>query len=159
MSRNFIKKKHPHAVDPIFQSRLLNIFVKRWIRDGKKSLSYRVFYSVLYTIQQKTRGIPIAIIEHRVRMVRPLIDVRSVRIRRAVYIVPIEVDQQLGVCNSIRWIRASAKVRQGKSIIFRLSEEIISSACGIGSSIRKREEVHRLAESNKAFSRYRFSNR
>jgi small subunit ribosomal protein S7 len=125
------------------------------MRIGKKSKSYRVFYSVLYTLQQKTNGIPIAIVEHSVRMVRPLLSVKSFRIRGAAYLVPVEVSQKLGICSSIRWIKASAGTRQGKSIILRLSEEFLAARCGIGASIRKRDEVQRVAESNKAFSRYR----
>jgi small subunit ribosomal protein S7 len=158
MFLNFKKKKNLHDVDPIYKSRLLNRFVNNWIRKGRKSKSYRVFYSVLYTIQKKTNGIPTRIVEHRVRMVRPLVRVQSFRIRGTVYLVPIEVRQKIGICNSIRWIRASAKTRQSKgtSIALCLAEEIIAAACGVGGSIRKREEVHRIAESNKAFSRYQF---
>lgn len=155
---NIKKKKKLCDVDPIYQSRLLNTFVSNWMRKGKKSRSYRVFYSVIYTIQQKTSGIPMAIVEHRVRMVRPVVSVKSLRIRGTVYLVPIQVRQKLGICNSIRWIRASAKLRKSKgtSIALCLAKEIIAAACGVGGSMRKREEVHRVAETNKAFSRYAF---
>jgi len=126
------------------------------MRDGKKCLAYRTFYSVLYTIQQKTQSLPIIIVEQRVRIVCPLFELRSLRVGGALYQLPVEVRPILGISTAIRWILNSADVSRRRSIIVSLSEQIIAARCGIGGAIRKREEVHRIVESNKAFSRYQF---
>jgi small subunit ribosomal protein S7 len=156
MSSNSLQKSRSYNVDPIYQSRILYIFVNRCIRNGKKSISYRTFYSVLHTIQQKAQGVPIIVVEQRVRIVCPVFELRHLRIGGALYQVPVEVSPALRICTAIRWILNAANTRQAKSRIIRLVDEIIAARCGIGGAVIKREEVHRIVESNKAFSRYNY---
>jgi small subunit ribosomal protein S7 len=153
-----LKKENICEIDPILQSRILNIFVTHLIRKGNKSQSYREFYAVIYAIKRQTKGTPVAIIEHRVRIVQPIVSIRSVRLGGTVYQVPVEVSKNVRIFNSMHWILTTAATRKRKNIVVRLSEEIIDCVIGIGGAVRKRDEVHRIAEANKAFSRYTFLN-
>jgi len=142
--------------DPIYQSILVQKIVNRLIRHGKKSLSYRIIYSVLYKIQEKTQREPLAILEYAVRIVTPTVQLRTRRVGGANYQVPQEVSPRRGITLAIQWILVAARARPRRGIINCLSTEILDAACGSGGSIRKREEIHRIAEANKAFARYRF---
>jgi small subunit ribosomal protein S7 len=155
MFYHYFQKKRD-VMDPILISSVLNIFVNHWIRKGYKSQSYREFYAVLYAIKRQTNVTPIALIEHRVRMVQPAVSIKSVRLGGTVYQVPVEVSPKIRIFNSIHWILAAAAARKGNNAVVRLSEEILDCVIGLGGSLRKREEVHRIAEANKAFSRYHF---
>jgi small subunit ribosomal protein S7 len=147
--------KSPYAYDPVYQSALVHIFVTRIIEDGKKSLAYRILYSVLRRIQEKTHREPLAILEHAVRVVIPTVQLKARRVGGAVYQVPVGVSPRRRTVIAIQWILAAACLRSGHSIVDRLTIEILDAASGNGGAIRKREEIHRLAEVNKAFARYR----
>lgn len=154
MCSRFRQKSFRYNIDPIYQSRILYIFVNHWIRKGQKSLSYRIFFSILYIIQQKINRTSMVLIEQRIRMVCPVFELRSFRVSGAIYQLPIEISTTFGICTAIRWILNSASIRQVKSIIICLSEEIVSSRCGIGGAVQKQEDIYRIVEANKAFSRY-----
>jgi len=156
MSRRRTSKKRQYSSDPIYQSILVSIIITRLMRHGKKSLSYRILYSILNAIQRKTRREPIAILEHAVRIVIPTVQLKSRRVGGTTYQVPTEVGPRRGTALAIQWIIAAAQSRPGPDMVTRLSIEIIDSANGNGSAVRKREEVHRMAEANKAFASYRF---
>jgi small subunit ribosomal protein S7 len=154
--RQKILKKRFYKVDPLYQSILVHLIVNRLIRHGKKSLSYCILYNVLDKIQEKTSREPLAILEHAIHMVIPTIQLKSRRVGGTNYQVPIEVNPRRGIAMAIQWILARASTRQGNDIVTRFSIEIIDAARGNGNAVRKREEVHRIAEANKAFARYRF---
>jgi small subunit ribosomal protein S7 len=126
------------------------------MRNGKKSLAYRILYSSFRQIQEKVQGEPLSIMEHAIRVVTPTVQLKSRRVGGATYQVPIEVSPRRGIAIAIRWILISSYYRPGLNIASRLSIEIMDAACGVGGAVRKREEVYRIAEANKAFTRYRF---
>ena len=132
------------------------IFVNHWIRNGKKSISYRIFYSILYTIQQKVYNISIIIIEQRIRIICPVFELQYFRISGAIYQIPIEISLTFRICIAIKWILNAANIRQIKSKIICLVDEIIAAGCGIGRAIIKQGEIHRIVELNKTFSRYNY---
>jgi len=151
-----INKQRTYCKDPVYQSVLLNIFANRLIRNGKKTLAYRILYSVLHEIQLETgQNSAIPILEHAVRIVIPPVQLKALRIGGAVYQVPIDVKLNVGISIAIQWILNASSNRQGNSIVSRLFNEIIQARCGSGGAIRKRREVCRIAEANKAFARYR----
>jgi small subunit ribosomal protein S7 len=156
MSRRSIQKKENYNSDPVYQSVLVHIFVTRIMRNGNKSLAYRILYSSFRQIQEKVRREPLSIMEHAVRVVTPSVQLKSRRVGGATYQVPIEVSPRRGIAIAIRWIFMSSRSRPGRNFDNRLSIEIMDAACGVGGAVRKREEVYRIAEANKAFTRYRF---
>ena len=156
MSRRRKQKKRFYSTDPVYQSILVNMFVAQFILDGKKSLAYRIFYSALQNIQDKTQRDPLIILEYSVRIVIPTVKLKSRRLGGTTYQVPVKVKTYQGISTSIRWILKFARQRPGTTIGKRLSIEILDRASGTGSSIQKRKEIHSIAESNKSFVRYRF---
>jgi small subunit ribosomal protein S7 len=132
------------------------MIVNNFMRCGKKTCSYRILYAVLEEIREKARSEPLAIFEHSIRIVTPKVQLKSRRVRGTTYQVPIEIREQYGVTIAIKWILTAARANHGLNIITQLSIEILDAARGNGGAIRKREEVQRIAESNKAFARYRF---
>jgi len=152
------KKKIWFYVDQAYQSYLVTIFTNRLIKHGKKSISYKILYSTLQKIQRKTKRNSLALLEHSTRKVIPNVHLISRRIGGTTYQVPVEVNAHQGTVIAIQWILFSARSRQGVSMVDCLSSEILDIVQGKGRSIRKREEVHRMAEANKAFARFRFSN-
>nr|BBI28670.1 fusion protein of ribosomal protein S12 and ribosomal protein S7 [Dinophyceae sp. MRD-151] len=157
MSRRHTPKKRFYSPDPKYQSILVHIIVNRIMRKGKKSLSYRILFSVLHKIKEKTQREPLAILEYAVRIVVPTVQLKSRRVGGATYQIPIEVRPRRGTAIAIQWIVAAARARPGRDIVSLLSIEIMEAARGSGRAVRKREEVQRMAEANKAFARYRFS--
>jgi small subunit ribosomal protein S7 len=157
MSRRHTPKKRSYSPDPKYQSILVHIIVNRIIHHGKKSLSYRILFSVLQKINEKTHREPLSVLEHAVRIVIPTVQVKSRRVGGATYQIPMEVRPRRGTAIAIQWIVSAARLRPGRNIVDLLSAEVIDAARGSGSAVRKREEVHRIAEANKAFARYRFS--
>jgi small subunit ribosomal protein S7 len=132
------------------------MFATRLMRNGKKSLAYCILYSSFRRIQEKVQREPLSIMERAIRVVTPTVQLKSRRIGGATYQVPIEVGPRRGIAIAIRWILMSSHSRPGRNVDSRLSIEIIDAACGIGGAVRKREEIYRIAEANKAFTRYRF---
>jgi small subunit ribosomal protein S12 len=156
MSRRQKPKRQSYDYDPVYQSILVHIFASHIMRHGKKSLSYFILYSVLNEIQEKVEIEPLIVFEYAVRVVTPTVQLKSRRIGGATYQVPTEVDQLRGISLAIQWILVSARTRPGRDIISCLSAEILDVVRGNGGAVRKREEVHRMAEANKAFARFRF---
>jgi len=152
------KKKIWFYVDQTYQSYLISMFTNRLIKHGKKSISYKILYSTLQKIQRKTKRNSLALLEHSTRKVMPNVHLKSRRIGGTTYQVPVEVNAHQGTVIAIQWILISARSRQGVNMVDCLSSEILDIVQGKGRSVRKREEVHRMAEANKAFARFRFSN-
>nr|YP_009139377.1 ribosomal protein S7 [Lepidodinium chlorophorum]BAR72351.1 ribosomal protein S7 [Lepidodinium chlorophorum] len=155
MRVDLINNKYICCKDPIYKSVLLYIFANRLIRNGKKSLAYRILYSVLHEIRLEIRDLSVAILENAVRIIIPSIQLKALRISGAIYQVPIDVKLNVGISVAIQWILNASSDRNRNSIVFQLLDEIIQAASGLGSAIRKRREVCRIAEANKAFVRYR----
>ena len=156
MSRRSTPINRFYISDPIYKSFLVHKSVNHIIIRGKKSLSYRIVYDVLYQIQNETHRNPFTILEHAVRMTTPVVQLKARRIGGTTYQVPVEVCSNRGTRIALFWILRSARKRPEPNIAQQLSAELLDAIRRIGNSIRKREEIHRIAEANKAFTRYRF---
>lgn len=156
MSRRRTAKKRTLTPDPIFQSRLVHRVVNRLRLDGKKSVAYRLLYSAMQDREQQTNQKPILLLEHAIRRVTPAVQLKARRVGGATYQVPVEVGPRRGTSRAIQWILDAARTRSGRDRSARLRAEIMDAARGVGGAVRKRDEVHRRAEANKAFAKYRF---
>ena len=154
MSRRAVIKKRPVPPDPVYNSRLISMMVRRIMRHGKKSLAYRIIYDAMKTIEERTGGDPLETFETAVRNVTPLVEVKARRVGGATYQVPMEVSTDRRTTLAIRWILGAARDRSGKSFADKLASELIDASNETGASIRKRDETHKMAEANRAFSHY-----
>jgi small subunit ribosomal protein S7 len=142
--------------DPVYGSRLAGKFINRMMTRGKKSLAERIFYSALEEIEQKTNEKGIEVFERAIKNVMPIVEVKPRRVGGATYQVPVEVRSERRTALAMRWIIGFARKRPGRSMVERLAAEFIEAAQGQGASVRRREEAHKMAEANKAFSHYRW---
>jgi small subunit ribosomal protein S7 len=142
--------------DPKFKNVELSKFVNVLMTAGKKSVAERIIYGALDQIQKKSGKDPIEVFTTAINAVKPMVEVKSRRVGGANYQVPVEVRPVRRLALSMRWIREAARKRGEKSMGARLAGELIDAAEGRGAAIKKREEVHRMAEANKAFAHYRF---
>ena len=126
------------------------------MRDGKKSLAERIVYGAFDVIESKTRNDPLAMFRRALDNIRPRVEVKSRRVGGATYQVPIEVRPERANSLAMRWLADFARTRAGKSMYEKLADEIIDAANERGESVKKREDTHRMAEANKAFSHYRW---
>ena len=141
--------------DPVYQNRLVNMLVNRIVKNGKKSLAYSILYKAMKDIKQSTQKNPLSVIRQAVRRTTPNVAVKARRRGGSTYQVPVEIKSAQGRALAIRWILSAAKKRNGRSMAFKLSSEIIDAARQTGNAIRKREETHRMAEANRAFAHFR----
>ncbi|MFM9888851.1 MAG: 30S ribosomal protein S7 [Burkholderiales bacterium] len=142
--------------DPKFGSVDLAKFVNVLMTRGKKSVAERIIYGAFDQIKTKSGKEPLEVFNQAVTNVRPMVEVKSRRVGGANYQVPVEVRPARRAALSMRWLREAAQKRSEKSMDARLASELIEAAEGRGGAMKKREEVHRMAEANKAFSHYRF---
>jgi len=142
--------------DPKFKNVDVAKFVNVLMTRGKKSVAERIIYGALDTIKSKSGKDPIEVFTQAVQNVKPVVEVKSRRVGGANYQVPVEVRPVRRVALAMRWLRDAARLRGEKSMGARLASELAEAADGKGGAMKKREEVHRMAEANKAFSHYRF---
>ncbi|HTP63441.1 MAG TPA: 30S ribosomal protein S7 [Burkholderiales bacterium] len=142
--------------DPKFANVELAKFMNVLMTRGKKSIAEHIVYGALEMIKSKSGKDPIEVFSQAVQNVKPVVEVKSRRVGGANYQVPVEVRPVRRVALSMRWIREAAQKRGEKSMTARLAGELAEAAEGRGGAMKKREEVHRMAEANKAFSHYRF---
>ena len=142
--------------DPKFNNVEVAKFVNVLMTRGKKSVAERIIYGALDTIKSKSGKDPIEVFSQAVQNVKPVVEVKSRRVGGANYQVPVEVRPQRRMALAMRWLRDAARGRGEKSMQARLASELAEAAEGRGGAMKKREEVHRMAEANKAFSHYRF---
>lgn len=142
--------------DAVYDSRLVQKFINRLMLRGKKSLAERIFYTSLEEIEQRTGEKGIDVFEKAVKNVMPSVEVKPRRVGGATYQVPVEVRSERRTALAMRWIIGFARKRPGKTMIERLSSELIDAATGEGPSVKKKEDTHRMAEANRAFSHYRW---
>ena len=142
--------------DPKYSNQDVTKFVNVLMTRGKKSVAERIVYGALGQIAEKTGKDPLEIFSQAVANVRPVVEVKSRRVGGANYQVPVEVRPVRRTALAMRWLRDAARKRGEKSMGARLAGELAEAAEGRGGAIKKREEVHRMAEANKAFSHYRF---
>ncbi|MBM3352741.1 MAG: 30S ribosomal protein S7 [Betaproteobacteria bacterium] len=148
--------KREILADPKFGSVEVAKFVNVLMTRGKKSTAERIIYGAMELIKTKSGKDPVEVFAQAVQNVKPVVEVKSRRVGGANYQVPVEVRPTRRVALSMRWIREAAQKRGEKSMMARLAGELAEAAEGRGGAMKKREEVHRMAEANKAFSHYRF---
>jgi small subunit ribosomal protein S7 len=142
--------------DAVYGSALVTQVINKVMLDGKKSIAEQIVYGALETVGTKTGRPPVEVLEQAVKTVTPVLEVRSRRVGGANYQVPVEVRPVRRVALAMRWIREAAQKRGEKSMMVRLAGELAEAAEGRGGAMKKREEVHRMAEANKAFAHFRF---
>jgi len=153
--RGRIVKRQP-IPDPVYGSLLMTRFINTMMLDGKKSTAERIFYTALDNAAGRVGKEPAEVFNKAVQNVRPLIEVKPRRVGGATYQVPVEVKQDRGVALAIRWLIINARKRSGKSMIDKLAGEFNDAANGVGASVKKKEDTHKMAEANKAFAHYRW---
>ena len=142
--------------DPKFGSEDVSKFINVLMNSGKKSVAERILYGALESIKTKSGKDPIEVFTQAVQNVKPMVEVKSRRVGGANYQVPVEVRPVRRVALAMRWLREAAEKRGEKSMGIRLAGELMEAAEGRGGAMKKRDEVHRMAEANKAFAHYRF---
>ncbi len=142
--------------DPKFGNQDVSKFINVIMQSGKKSVAERIVYGAFDHISSKSGKDPLEVFSVAVANVKPVVEVKSRRVGGANYQVPVEVRPSRRMALSMRWLREAARKRAEKSMAQRLAGELLEAAEGRGSAMKKREEVHRMAEANKAFSHYRF---
>ncbi|MDI6731306.1 MAG: 30S ribosomal protein S7 [Candidatus Margulisbacteria bacterium] len=142
--------------DPIFGSVTLHKFVNKIMYDGKKSKAEKIIYSALEIVGQKLNKDPLEVFVKALDNVTPLLEVKARRVGGATYQVPLEVTRARGQAIGMQWLREAARERKGHSMIENLSAEIIDACGGTGGAMKKKEDLHKTAEANKAFAHFRW---
>ncbi len=156
MSRRHAAEKREVLPDPKFGDLVVTKFINSLMYDGKKSIAERIFYKAFDTIEIKAKTDPLALFHDALKNVKPTVEVRSRRVGGATYQVPIEVRSERSQALAIRWLIEMARKRNENTMEERLSSEFMDAAGNRGASVKKREDTHRMAEANKAFSHYRW---
>lgn len=141
--------------DPVYKSKLVAKFMNNLMKDGKKGVAEHIFYTAIQKIEDKTNDSGIEVFEKAIENASPILEVKSRRIGGATYQVPIEVDRDRKKALAMRWLLGSAKSKVGRPMADRLAEEILDASRGEGGAVRKKDEVHRMAEANRAFAHFR----
>ena len=142
--------------DPVYQNPLVTQLINKVLLDGKKTVAERTVYKALEVISERTANDPVITLKKAVENVRPMLEVKSRRVGGASYQVPIEVRPSRGTTLALRWLVNYSRGRKENSMSERLVAEIMDAANGTGVSVKRREDMHKMAESNKAFAHYRW---
>jgi small subunit ribosomal protein S7 len=156
MPRRRVAAKREILPDPKFHSQVLAKFINHVMESGKKSVAERIVYGALDKVAERSKQNPVELFEKALDALRPAVEVKSRRVGGATYQVPVEVRPSRRTALAMRWLVDSARNRGEKSMPLRLAGEIMDAVEGKGAAVKKREDVHRMAEANKAFSHYRF---
>jgi len=148
--------KRDILLDPKYNSKLVAKFINKVMRRGKKSLAERIMYRAFELIEQRSKQDPLDVFHKAMDNVRPIVEVKSRRVGGSTYQVPVEVRSDRRNALAMRWIISYAKARSEKTMVQRLAGELQDAAQNRGSSVKKREDTHRMAEANKAFAHYRW---
>src|SRR2546426_11870425 len=142
--------------DPVYRQLLVTQLVNKVLMRGKRSLAERIVYEALEIVKDKTGGDPVPTLKRAIENVKPALEVKSRRVGGATYQVPVEVRPRRANTMAIRWLVGYARQRREKTMAQRLAGEVLDAANGIGSAVKRREDLHKMAESNKAFAHYRW---
>ena len=156
MSRRHAAEKREVLPDAKFGDIVLTKFMNSLMFDGKKSVAESIVYGALETIERKAKQDPVKVFHEAIDNVKPAVEVRSRRVGGATYQVPVEVRPERRQALAIRWLIQSARSRSEHSMEVKLSAELLDASNGRGNAVKKREDVHRMAEANRAFSHYRW---
>ena len=156
MSRKRKAPKKIPIVDPKYKSVIIPKLVNSIMYDGKKTIAEKIVYDAIKKIKSKIKEEPINVFNDAINNIRPTVEVRSRRVGGATYQVPVEVRAERSQALAIRWLINSCRSRSEKSMVERLSAELIDASTNKGNSVKKREDTHKMAEANKAFAHYRY---
>lgn len=141
--------------DPVYHNRLVNMFVNRILKKGKKSLAYQIIYRALKRIQNRTDSNPLSVLREAVIQVTPEVTLKARRVGGSTHQIPVEIGSGQGKALAIRWLLEASRKRHGKSMVAKLSSEVMEAAKGTGDAVRKKESTHKMAEANRAFVHFR----
>jgi small subunit ribosomal protein S7 len=156
MPRNGPAPRRDLQPDPVYRSVLVTQVVNKVLTRGKRTLAERIVYGALTMVEEKAGSEPVAILKRAVENVRPELEVKSRRVGGATYQVPVEVRPRRATTLAIRWLTGFSRQRREKTMAERLANEILDASNGIGAAVKRREDMHKMAESNKAFAHYRW---
>lgn len=142
--------------DPVFGDKLITRFVNNLMKDGKKNVARKILYQAFEIIEEQTGEEGMEVFKNALSNVSPVVEVRSRRVGGSTYQVPVEVRPDRGTALGMRWIISASSGRNDKSMARRLSRELLDASNNEGGAVRKKDEVHRMAEANKAFAHFRF---
>jgi len=156
MPRKGPAPKRPLVSDPVYTSPLVTQLVNKVLVDGKKSLAERIVYGAMEGCREKTGTDPVVTLKRALDNVKPALEVRSRRVGGATYQVPVEVRPVRSTTLGLRWLVTFSRQRREKTMIERLMNELLDASNGLGAAVKRREDTHKMAESNKAFAHYRW---
>lgn len=156
MPRKGPAPKRPVIVDPVYNSPLVTSLVNKVLLNGKRSTAERIVYGALEGCREKTGTDPVITLKRALENVKPTLEVRSRRVGGATYQVPVEVRPGRSTTLALRWLVGYSRARREKTMTERLMNELLDASNGLGASVKKREDTHKMAESNKAFAHYRW---
>ena len=156
MSRKGPANRRELAPDPIYRSLLVTQIVNKVLLSGKRSVAEKIVYDALKIVEEKTGTEPIATLKRAIDNVKPPLEVKSRRVGGATYQVPVEVRPRRASTLSIRWVVGFSRARREKTMAQRLANELMDAANGLGASVKRRDDMQKMAESNKAYAHYRW---
>ncbi|GAA3968588.1 30S ribosomal protein S7 [Thermobifida alba] len=156
MPRKGPAPKRQLITDPVYGSPLVTALINKVLLDGKRSLAQSIVYNALEGAREKTGQDPLVILKRALDNVKPTLEVRSRRVGGATYQVPVEVRASRSTTLALRWLVQYARQRREKSMTERLMNELVDASNGLGAAVKRREDTHKMAESNKAFAHYRW---
>lgn len=156
MPRKGPAPKHPVVIDPVYNSPLVTSLVNKVLLDGKRSVAERIVYGALEGAREKTGNDPVITLKRALDNVKPTLEVRSRRVGGATYQVPVEVRAGRSTTLALRWLVTYSRQRREKTMTERLMNELLDASNGLGASVKRREDTHKMADANKAFAHYRW---
>jgi len=156
MPRKGPAPKHPVVIDPVYGSPLVTSLINKVLRAGKRSTAERIVYGALEGCRDKTGNDPVITLKRALDNVKPTLEVKSRRVGGATYQVPIEVPAGRSTTLALRWLVSYSQGRREKTMTGRLMNELLDASNGLGAAVKRREDTHKMAESNKAFAHYRW---
>ena len=156
MPRRAAANRREVMPDAVYNNRLVTQLINKVLLDGKKSVAERIVYGAFDIVKEKTDQDPLTVFKKAMDNVRPTLEVKPKRIGGATYQVPMEVNSRRATTLAIRWIVNFSRARKEKSMALRLANEIIDASNGVGASVKRREDLFKMAEANRAFSHYRY---
>ena len=156
MPRNGPATRRELQPDPVYRSVLVTQVVNKVLTRGKRTLAERIVYGALTLVEERAGSEPVGVLKRAVENTRPELEVRSRRVGGATYQVPVEVRPRRATTLAIRWLTGFSRQRREKTMAERLANEILDASNGVGAAVKRREDLHKMAESNKAFAHYRW---
>ena len=156
MSRRQVVQTRETLPDPMYGSTVMEKFINRMMKQGKKQVARKILYNAMDTVKGKTEEEPLVVFLKALENVKPMVEVKSRRVGGSTYQVPVEIKDKRREALAMRWIIIAARSRSGSAMASRLSAELLDAFNSTGTAFKKKEDTHRMAEANKAFSHYRW---